>query len=550
MPFLSYILSVLSAISIVVLVPSACAATGRDPVVQAPAGTVQGVRKGGLHIFKNIPYALPPVGSARWKAPMPMPAWDGVRETTNFGPACIQPKSRAKSIYSVRYKGMSEDCLSLNIWAPENAKNAPVFVWIYGGSLTAGANSDPMYDGAKFAKQGIIFVSINYRLGVLGYMAHPALSQESPDQISGNYGLLDQIAALKWVKGNIASFGGNAENVTIAGESAGALSVMYLMTSPLARGLFDKAVAQSAYMVTTPHLKEKRFGMPSAEAVGTWLAGKFGSQDIDELRAMDAATMAGIAKKEGFFPFGAIDGHVLPGQLVDVFDRGEQARVPILAGFNSGEIRSLRFLLPPAPSNASDYEKEIRARYGDLADVFLKHYPTKNIGESMLATTRDAMYGWTAERLAAKQSVHDIPAYLYLFDHGYPEAQKYGLHAFHASEIPYVFGTEKRTPKLWPKIPKQTADIKLSAAMLDYWTSFARTGRPVATDQPDWYPYGIDKAYMYFADKPYLAKHLLPGVYELHEEVMCRRRATGEIAWNWNVGVVSPPLPSQTESCQ
>lgn len=548
MPLFSYIMSAFAAIGMVTLMPVASAAGG--PVVQAPAGTVQGVKKNGLHIFKNIPFAMPPVGPARWKAPMPMPAWQGVRKATDFGPACIQPKSRAKSIYSVRHKGMSEDCLSLNIWTPENAENAPVFVWIYGGSLTTGANSDPMYDGTKFAKRGIIFVSINYRLGVLGYLAHPALSKENPDQVSGNYGLLDQIAALKWVKGNIAAFGGNADNVTIAGESAGALSVMYLMTSPLARGLFDKAVAQSAYMVTTPELKKKRFGMPPAEAIGTWLAEKFGSQDIADLRAMDAATMAGIAKKAGYFPFGAIDGHVLPRQLVDVFDRGEQAQVPILAGFNSGEIRSLRFLLPPAPSNAADYEAKIRDRYGDLADSFLKQYPAKNIAESLLATTRDAMYGWTSERLVAKQSARGIPAYLYLFDHGYPAAQKWGLHAFHASEIPYVFGTAKRTPARWPKIPKHTTDIKLSAAMLDYWTSFARTGKPRAKGQPDWYSYGKEKIYMYFADKPHLAKNLLPGAYELHEEVMCRRRATEEIPWNWNVGVASPPLPPQVEACQ
>lgn len=208
--------------------------------------------------------------------------------------------------------------------------------------------------------RGVVVVSINYRLGMLGYLAHPDLSAESPDGVSGNYRLLDQIAALKWVKEDISAFGGNPGNVTVAGQSAGALSVMYLMVSPHARCLFHKAIAQSAHMNSRPELKKKRFGMPSAEDVGVYFAGKLGDQNIDALRGMDAKALTGGPALAGYLPSGTIDGVVLPRQLVDIFDSGEQAAVPIIAGFNSGEIRSLRRLLPPAPAKAGDYEAAIR----------------------------------------------------------------------------------------------------------------------------------------------------------------------------------------------
>jgi len=199
------------------------------PVVRAPTGAVSGEAQGKINIFKGMPYALPPVGAARWKPPVAMPAWKEVKDAKAFGAACIQPKSRSGSIYANEPAVMSEDCLFLNVWAPQGAKKAPVFVWIHGGALTTGSSSEPMYDGLKLADRGVVVVSINYRLGVLGYLAHPQLSAESAEGISGNYGLLDQIEALRWVQKNIAAFGGDPANVTIAGESAGGLSVMYLM---------------------------------------------------------------------------------------------------------------------------------------------------------------------------------------------------------------------------------------------------------------------------------------------------------------------------------
>jgi len=502
-----------------------------------------------LRVFKGIPYALPPVGPARWKPPVSMPAWPGVRQAVQFGAACIQPTRRLSSIYESDVSPTSEDCLTLNAWVPEGAHKAPVFVWIHGGALVTGTSKEAVYDGTKLAEQGMVVVSINYRLGVLGYLALPELSAESPLGISGNYGLLDQIAALRWVQRNIGAFGGDPSKVTIAGESAGALSVMYLMASPEARGLFSKAIAESAYMVSTPELKQRRFGAPAAEESGTLLASVVHATNAAALRAMDAQTLTDAAATSGFAPWGAVDGHLLTRQLVDTFDRGEQAPVPLLAGFNSGEIRSLTFLAPPPPPTAAEYERIIRDRYGDLADEFLRLYPSTELRESVLATTRDALYGWTAERLVKKQAAIGQPAFLYLFDHGYPDADAAGLHGFHASELPYVFGTLTRTPPLWPKIPSTPRETALAEAMVGYWASFARTGRPRAANEPDWPGYEPTQAYMAFEDAPHASANLFPGMYALHEAAVCRRKSA-DLAWNWNVGVVSPQLTGADKGCR
>ncbi len=526
-------------------------AAGADtpPVVTVSAGKLRGESTGNVHVFKGIPYAIPPTGAMRWKPPLPVPKWKDTRDATQFGAACIQPKGKPDSIYFWNLPKTSEDCLYLNVWAPANAHKAPVFFWIHGGALSGGSGSEPFYDGTKMAERGIVVVTINYRLGPLGFLVHPALSAESRRNISGNYGLLDQIEALGWVKRNIAAFGGDAANVTIAGESAGGLSVMYLMSAPSARDLFAKAVTQSAYMVSAQELRTAGHDAYSGEAIGVWLSGKLGAADLPGLRSMDAQKMTDGAAALGFFPFFVIDGRLLPRQVVEVFDRGDQAKVPILAGFNSGEIRSLRALAPPVPADAATYEKEIRARYADLADTFLKLYPSSDMQESIWATTRDSLYSWTAERLVTKQTAAGVPSYLYLFDHGYPAADEKGLHAFHASEIPYMFGTADRAPLNWPKVPETPVEASLSNAMVDYWTSFARTGVPSAAGQPQWPAYGSTRAYMAFEDVPKPKTHVLPGMYEFNEQVVCRRRVQGGIAWNWNVGIVSPPLPPGTPQC-
>jgi para-nitrobenzyl esterase len=383
--------------------------------VDAPAGPVRGSIDAGIRVFKGIPYAQPPVRGLRWRPPAPLPRWTAPRAATAFGPACVQPQGGPPSVYSPAAPlPVSEDCLTLNIWtpadAPRDGRRAPVLVWIHGGALVTGSSREPLYDGRRFAERGVIVVSINYRLGVLGWLSHPWLSSESRGRVSGNYGLLDQVAALQWVRANIGAFGGDARNVTIAGESAGGLSVLYLLASPAARGLFTRAVAQSAYMVSTPELRRAAFGAPSGEAVGQLLSGGLQAPDLATLRGMDAQQLTDGAARLGFAPFGVVDGTVLPRQLVDTFDRGEQARVPVVAGFNQGEIRSLMMLAPRPPATAAAYEAAIRERYGDQADAFLRLYPAADYRESILATTRDALYGWTSERLVRSQTAAGQPS--------------------------------------------------------------------------------------------------------------------------------------------
>ncbi|MBW6523814.1 carboxylesterase family protein [Sphingomonas sp. RHCKR47] len=532
------------------LAAPAAVAQQSAPMVRAPAGPVAGTFDGDIRVFRGIPYAQAPIGNLRWKPPVPAPAWTTVRAATDFGPACIQPTSKTPNVYTPPAPlPTSEDCLSLNVWTPKNAAKAPVFVWIHGGSLVAGSSREVTYDGSALAKRGVIVVSINYRLGALGWMAHPSLSRESGQHVSGNYGLLDQIAALQWVKRNIAAFGGNAGNVTIAGESAGALSVMFLMESPQARGLFNKAVAESAYMISLPELRRAAYGMPSGEAMGQMLQAGVQAPDLASLRALGAQELTDRAAALGFFPIATVDGDVMPAQMTTTFDEGKQAAVPILTGFNQGEIRSLRMLAAKAPASSAEYEKTIRARYGDMADAFLQLYPAAGYKESILKAPRDALYGWTAERLARKQQAVGQHAYLYLFDHGYPAMDAADLHAFHASELPYVFGTVKPAGPNWPAMPDTPAEHALSNAMTDYWASFATTGVPVSRGAPAWPAFGQDRAFLHITNAPRGKTALMPGMFELNETVMCRRRASGKQAWNWNVGLAAPTLPAKTEGC-
>jgi len=307
---------------------------------------------------------------------------------------------------------------------------------------------------------------------------------------------------------------------------------------------------QSAYMVSAPELRSSRYGGPSAEQIGTLLMGLLGAPDLASLRASSAEALVAGAARTPYFPFVTVDGRYVPDQLVTIFDRGAQARVPVIAGFNSGEIRSLRVLAPPPPADAATYEATIRRLYGDLADAFLRLYPAGNLAETVLLPPRDALYGWTAERLAAKQTAAGAPGFLYYFDHSYPATDALNLHAFHAMEIPYALGTMGLAAQAWPRAPDTPAERALQEAMLGYWTSFARSGTPAAGGQPAWQPYGATRAYMAFANAPRPGTHLLPGMYELNEQVMCRRRAAGGVPWVWNVGIVSPPLPPARPECR
>lgn len=539
------------ALAIAVLFGSSGLAAARNR--PATIATLQGALAGtvdthGVRSFKGIPYAQPPVGDKRWTAPVAAGPWTGIRDARDFGASCLEPPWPTQSVYADYPPKFSEDCLFLNVWTPPHAKKAPVIVWIHGGSLIRGGSEEALYDGTHFAEHGVVFVSINYRLGPLGWMALPELSAESPQGISGNYGLLDQIEALKWVKKNIAAFGGDPDNVTIDGESAGGLSVGYLLASPMARGLFQKAIGESLGIQSSPELKEADHGLPSAEQIGLSFEEAIGAADLKALRAMDGQvlTLAGVQK--GFRSTGTIDGHVLPLQVVDAFDRKEAARVPVLMGFNSAEIETLMRFLPPLPTSHDVYEAEIRRRYGDLAPEFLRLYPGDDIKASMMAAVRDAVFGWSAERIVRDEAAAGMRSYLYFFDHNTAVANARQLHAFHASEIPYVFGDAGRLPQLaanwpWPLGPEEKA---LSDAMIAYWASFARTGVPRAPRQPDWPTFEPDKSYMHFAEKPEVATDLMPGMFALNEEVMQRERRARNQAWAGNVGVAAPVLTSSS----
>lgn len=528
-------------------------AASAAPIARSPAGAVRGVLLDGQHVYRGIPYALPPVGKHRWRPPVAVPAWRGTRDATAFGPACQQPAAPAGSIYAEAYPRMSEDCLSLNVWAPDGARKRPVFVWIHGGSLMRGSSQQALFDGSQMARRGIVMVSINYRLGAFGYLAHPGLSAESPAGVSGNYGLLDQIAALQWVRRNIAAFGGNPRQVTIAGESAGGLAVLHLMASPKARGLFARAIVQSASLASLPELKTTRFGVESAETSGERLAAAGGAATIAELRAIDGPGIVALAQKARFAATAVVDRHLLTRQLIETFERGEQARVPLVTGFTAGEVRTMRSILPGLPDpdtlSTAQYAATIRQRYGDLADEFLRLYPGDDIREDILAAARDGLFGWASQRLVREQAAAGRPAWLYFFDHGYPAADAGGMHAFHASEVPYVFGTIDRTSAPWPKIPDTPAERALSDAMVEYWASFTRTGVPSARGQPAWPVHDADAAYMRFADQPRVATRLLTDQYRLHDRTVCRRRAAGTAPWNWNVGLIAPPVPAASQTC-
>ena len=522
------------------------------PIATVAQGSLSGSAQGGIATYKGIPFAQAPVGDLRWKAPVKHDGWDGIRDATSFGDSCIQlaASPTANSIYAEDPSPMSEDCLFLNVWAKEDARKEPVFVWIHGGALISGSSKFGMYDGTRMAKEGVVFVSINYRLGPLGYLAHPELSAESPDGVSGNYGLLDQIAALRWVQENIGAFGGDPERVTIAGESAGALSVMYLMASPAARGLFDRAISQSGYMISSPELDRAVHGHAAAETQGRWLQEQLAAGDLAAMRRMDAEPLTQRALAAGYLTWGTIDGLIIPHQIYETFRRGKQAAVPLLAGFNSGEIRTLRRLLPPAPDSSDVYRATIEASYGDLATRFLDLYPATDIEESMLATTRDALYGWTAERMVRDQIAIGQDAWLYLFDHGYPATEEAGLHAFHASEIPFALGnTDKVTPN-WPQIPDTPNERAFADKLFSYWVSFTRDGTLDPEGAPAWPAFGRDGHVMVFTDEFVRRSGGMGPAFALHDELVCRRAADGSISWHWNVGIASPKNPGPQSSCR
>ena len=450
-------------------------------VIDSGALTGNWAANGHVRAYLGVPFAAPPVGDLRWKPPQPLTPWQGVRAATSFGPQCLQGGGSPKSVY-FEYSGgdlpMNEDCLTLNVWAPVEAKDLPVMVWIYGGGFQVGAASRPVFNGTRLAERGVIVVSMNYRVGVLGFLAHPELSAESAQHASGNYGLLDQVAALQWVKRNIKTFGGNPDNVTIFGQSAGASSVVHLMASPLARGLFQRAVAESTA------LPAKMATLASAEAQGTAFAQKLGAATLAALRAksgreiLDAKTAAGPI----------VDGWFLPTDTYTTFREGREAPVPFLTGWNRNEGATF-----PHAATLADHKKSVEDRFGKDAERAMALYPATDdvtARQSSKNLFRDATFAWgtwTSARLHAK---HGQPTYLYFFDHAQPlgTTQTYEevdtpdkLGTFHSSEYPYIFGTLDVLSRDWT-----AADRKLAGQMQAYWTNFARAGDPNGTGLPAW----------------------------------------------------------------
>jgi para-nitrobenzyl esterase len=528
------------------------------PQVRIRTGTLQGITAPGsdIAVYKGIPYARPPTGELRWRPPVPAPAWEGVREAREFGHACLQPPQNPAGLYSGGMASLSEDCLTLNVWAPTGARKLPVMVWIHGGALVGGSSSEPMYDGVKLAERGIVVVSINYRLGLLGYLAHPALSAESPQRLSGNYGLLDQIEALRWVRDNIAVFGGDPGQVTIAGESAGALSVIALMASPLAQGLFTRAIVQSGYMPSYRELHNETLGLPSAEAAGAAMATAAGASNAAALRAVDLVKLFQAGLATGWAPEPVIDGVALKRQFAETFARGEQAKVPVLAGFNEGEIRSLPALMPKAPDNQSAYEADVRRRFGTRAPDFLAVYPGVDPKADVMASIRDGLYGWAAQNLVRQQTAAGQPAYLYFFRHSTPAQRARNLAAFHASELPYIFGQVGESAALgpnWPRPPVTKEESQLSQAMVSYWASFVRDGVPTASGMPPWPRFTErERGYLDIDERPAAVRDLHPRAFAFADSLVSGRLKEGR-GWRLDIGfsafsVDAPAAGGQPES--
>jgi para-nitrobenzyl esterase len=366
-------------------------------VVNVEGGLIQGTEENGLLVFKGIPFAAPPVGDLRWKAPQPVVKWEGIKPTVKYAPSPYQSRNMPS--------GRSEDCLHLNVWTPAKtaSEKLPVMVWIYGGGFSFGTTADPTCTGEKLAQKGVVVVSIAYRVGQFGFLAHPELSAETPDKVSGNYGLLDQIAGLKWVQKNIASFGGDPGKVTIFGESAGGISVSMLCASPLAKGLFHGAISQSggSFGPTRPttYPGENMKTLRQAEDNGKLFVKKAGVSTIAELRKLSVDSLPIETGMGGAWPI--IDGYVIPDNQYKLYEKGEYNDVPVLIGYNSDE--GISFSREKTPE---EYISNVKKRYGKFADTLLLAYPTgvNGVPKTARDLTRDAAFGWHTWSWARLQS--------------------------------------------------------------------------------------------------------------------------------------------------
>jgi len=486
--------------------------------VKTPSGTLIGessARSKAISIFKNIPYAIPPVGARRWTYAEPIPAWKGKRNATTFSASCQQHPYPEGSFFSRPSEPTSEDCLYLNIWSSmPSAKDQklPVMVWIHGGALTRGSGSGAVYDGTELAKKGVVLVTINYRLGVFGYMAHPELSAESKHNRSGNYGTSDQIQALRWVQNNIEAFGGDPGNVTIFGESAGSWSVNHLVSSPLAEGLFHRAIGQSGGNFRP--LPQLRGSDNSAEARGSNLQKALGASSVSELRKLDAHQL--LSADDGRSYRAIVDGRILPDQLYLLFEQGKFNQVPLMVGYNAEEgttLGALRYM----PKDAEGLKRLLQDRYGEQASTLGHYYPADQLRDSVLRLSADSGFGWNMHHWANKTNQHGVDAYMYYFVHQ-PRGEQLG--AFHAAEIPFAFDNASIL-----NFDTKT-DQNLAKVMSDYWVNFATYGNPNADSASTWKKYSTaTKNYMEFGpegSRP--GEGLMQGSYEAFENHYAKER--------------------------
>ena len=467
------------------------------------AGTVLA---GGIRAFKGVPYAAPPVGARRWQAPQPAQPWKDVRSATQFGPRAMQQPIFGDMNF--RSNGVSEDCLYLNVWTPAKSarERLPVLVYFYGGGFLAGDGSEPRYDGESMARQGIVAITVNYRLGVFGFLAHPELTRESPNQASGNYGLLDQAAALRWVRQNVAAFGGDPQRVTIGGESAGSYSVSAQMASPLAKGLVAAGIGESGSLLGLQPLPT----LAEAEQTGAAFAATVGAPSLAALRALPAPQLLEAAGQPGAPRFAAIvDGYFLPQQPADIYAAGQQARVPLLVGWNSQEM-SAPFLLGATPPTAENFRAAVQKLYGPRAAEALRLYPAATDAEAEQSATDlagDRFIAYSTWKWADVQArTSGQPVYRYLYARPRPAMTPAmgnatsGLAggvvkgaaaappappargAVHSAEIEYALGN-LATNRVFAWTPD---DYQVSKTMQRYFANFIKTGSPNSAGLPAW----------------------------------------------------------------
>jgi para-nitrobenzyl esterase len=463
--------------------------------VKTANGVVEGTTaRSGIRIFRGIPFAAPPVGDLRWKPPQPVKSWDGVREAKAFAAPPIQ-KSFLEDVFGPP-KNQSEDCLYLNVWTPAKAaaEPLPVMVWIYGGAFVSGDTSFPLFEGTRLAEKGVVVVSVAYRVGPLGFLAHPELSREGGG-VSGNYGLRDQIAGLQWVRNNIAAFGGDPARVTIFGESAGGISVSMLAATPKAKGLFQRAISQSGGSFAPPKFDQeggqKVRPLSVAEAEGKRYFATLGAKDLAAARALPAADLL----KVGGDWWPVCDGEVLPGDQYELYQAGRFNDTPILVGTNSDE--GALFFRPGVTPKA--FVAQIRAGFGDHADAILATYPHATPAEAFKASKdifRDsalAWHTWTWARLQSEKGKGK--AFVYYFDHRTPQSPD---GANHGADLVYVFGHLGL-----PGRPPRPEDVALSERMRTYWVNFTRTGDPNGKGLPEWSSFtAANPKVMYFDGSP------------------------------------------------